>query len=36
MDWINLAGAKKVHSLTDKVYKRKTWRWPGEGDGKPG
>ena len=22
-DWINLAGAKKVHSLIDKVYKRK-------------
>ena len=31
VDWI-----KKVHSLTDKVYKRKTWRWPGEGEGKPG
>src|ERR1700757_610373 len=23
VDWINLAGAKKVHSLIDKVYKRK-------------
>ena len=23
MDWINLTGAKKVHSLIDKVYKRK-------------
>ena len=23
MDWINPAGAKKVHSLIDKVYKRK-------------
>ena len=23
MDWINLAGIKKVHSLIDKVYKRK-------------
>ena len=23
MDWINLAGGKKVHSLIDKVYKRK-------------
>ena len=22
-DWINLTGAKKVHSLIDKVYKRK-------------
>ena len=22
-DWINLAGEKKVHSLIDKVYKRK-------------
>ena len=22
MDWINLTGAKKVHSLIDKVYKR--------------
>ncbi len=23
VDWINLTGAKKVHSLIDKVYKRK-------------
>jgi RNA-directed DNA polymerase len=23
VDWINPAGAKKVHSLIDKVYKRK-------------
>src|SRR5258708_12329592 len=23
VDWINLMGAKKVHSLIDKVYKRK-------------
>ena len=23
MDWINLTGAKKVHSLIDKIYKRK-------------
>ena len=23
MDWVNLTGAKKVHSLIDKVYKRK-------------
>jgi len=23
VDWINLTGAKKVHSLVDKVYKRK-------------
>jgi RNA-directed DNA polymerase len=23
VDWINLAGAKKVHSLIDKGYKRK-------------
>ncbi len=23
MDWINPTGAKKVHSLIDKVYKRK-------------
>ena len=23
VDWINLAGAKKVHSLIDKVYKWK-------------
>src|SRR5467141_4772313 len=23
VDWINLTGAKKVHSLMDKVYKRK-------------
>src|SRR6202050_645138 len=23
VDWINLRGAKKVHSLIDKVYKRK-------------
>src|SRR5213592_3902803 len=23
VDWINLAGVKKVHSLIDKVYKRK-------------
>ena len=23
MDWINLTDAKKVHSLIDKVYKRK-------------
>ena len=23
MDWINLTGAKKVHSLIDKMYKRK-------------
>ena len=22
VDWINLTGAKKVHSLIDKVYKR--------------
>ena len=28
-DWINLTGAKKVHSLIDKVYKRKnlTMAW---------
>ena len=23
MDWLNLAGAKKVHSLVDKIYKMK-------------
>jgi RNA-directed DNA polymerase len=23
VDWINPTGAKKVHSLVDKVYKRK-------------
>ena len=23
VDWINLTGARKVHSLIDKVYKRK-------------
>src|SRR6201987_1597033 len=23
VDWINLTGAKKVHSLIDKIYKRK-------------
>jgi RNA-directed DNA polymerase len=23
VDWINLTGAKKAHSLIDKVYKRK-------------
>ncbi len=23
MDWINPTGAKKVHSLVDKVYKQK-------------
>ena len=23
VDWINLTGVKKVHSLIDKVYKRK-------------
>ena len=23
VDWVNLTGAKKVHSLIDKVYKRK-------------
>ena len=32
MDWINLTGAKKVHSLIDKVYKRKNlemaWLFP--------
>ena len=22
-DWLNLTGARKVHSLVDKVYKRK-------------
>src|ERR1700686_2086594 len=26
VDWINLTGAKKVHSLIDKVYKRKNLR----------
>jgi hypothetical protein len=29
VDWINPAGAKKVHSLIDKVYKRKNLEWPG-------
>jgi len=31
VDWINLTGAKKVHSLIDKVYKRKE---PGDGLGR--
>jgi hypothetical protein len=26
VDWINLTGATKVHSLIDKVYKRKSVR----------
>jgi retron-type reverse transcriptase len=25
VDWLTLAGAKKVHSLIDKVYKRKNF-----------
>src|ERR1700745_3419143 len=29
-DWINLTGAKKVHSLIDKVYKRKNREGPWE------
>ena len=28
VDWINLTGAKKVHSLIDKVYKRKNRKRP--------
>ena len=28
-DWINPTEAKKVHSLVDKVYSGRTWRWPG-------
>jgi len=28
-DWINLTGAKKVHSLIDKVYKRKNLEMAG-------
>jgi len=30
VDWINLMGAKKVHSLIDKVYKRKNLEMAGE------
>jgi len=37
VDWINLTGAKKVHSLIDKVYKRKNLEMGlGEGEGKSG
>ena len=25
VDWINPTGARKVHSLIDKVYQRKNW-----------
>ena len=30
VDWINLTGAKKVHSLIDKMYKRKNLEMAGE------
>jgi len=37
VDWINLTGAKKVHSLIDKVYKRKEpGDGLGEGESEPG
>jgi RNA-directed DNA polymerase len=31
-DWINPTGAKKVHSLVDKVYKRKCSASAGNGE----
>jgi hypothetical protein len=36
-DWINLTDVKKVHSLIDKVYKRKNLEmaWD-KGEGEPG
>jgi group II intron reverse transcriptase/maturase len=30
VDWLNLAGAKKVHSLVDKIYKMKNLEWAWE------
>ena len=37
VDWINLMGTKKVHSLIDKVYKREEpGDGLGEGEGKSG
>src|SRR5207245_635236 len=37
VDWINLAGAKKVHSLSDKsVQAEESGDGLGEGEGKPG
>ena len=39
-DWLNPAGATKVHSLIDKVYERKNlvsaWERVGAREGQPG
>jgi hypothetical protein len=36
VDWINLTGAKKVHSLIDKVQAEEPGDGLGEGESEPG
>src|ERR1039457_2028322 len=36
VDWINPTGARKIHSLIDKVYQRELGDGLGDGQGQPG